>query len=150
MVGGKLRGTAAVVALLAAWPIVNAVKADWEVERAMKAAETRKKIQEYREMREELGISNPFPPKSMLEKQDAKARRLGGGRNVFEGAVSSLGPTHMNVEFTHHGMERCRSTVRGLARHKEVSIVINKRSAHRTDAWRLCGSGANHIRATRG
>lgn len=139
-------GAAAVVALLAAWPIVNAVKA----ERATKAAETRKKVQDYIEMREELGIPNPFPPKSMLEKQDAEARWLGGGRNVFEGAVSSLGPTHMDVEFTHRGMERCRSTVRGLARHKEVIIVINGRSAHRKDAWRLCGGGANHIRATGG
>ena len=152
MGAGKLMGAAAVVALVAGWPSIKSVKAEWEAERAAKAksAEARQKVQEYVKMREELGMSNPFPPKDMLKKQDADARRLGGGRNVFEGAISNLGPTYMEVEFTHSGTERCRSAVRGLSQHKQVRIVVNGRSAHRKDAWRLCGGGANHIKAVLG
>jgi len=150
MGGGKLLGAAAVVALLAAWPIVKAVKADWEAEQAAKTHETRHKVQEYLKMREELGMPNPLPPKDMLEKQDAEARRLGGGRNVFEGATSAFGSKYMEVEFKHSGVERCRNTVRGLSHHKQLRIVVNGRSAHRKEAWRLCGGGINHIKAVLG
>lgn len=150
MGGSKLTWAAAVVALVAAWPIVKAVKADREAEQAAKAAETRQKVQEYMKMREELGMPNPFPPKDMLAKQDAEARKLGGARSVFEGASSALGPKYMEVDFKHSGVERCRTAVRGLSRHKEVRIVVNGRSAHRKEAWRLCGGGINHIRAVLG
>lgn len=150
MGAGRLIGAATVIALIAAWPIIQAVKADWEAERAAKSSETRRKIQEYAKTREALGMPHPFPPSDLLIKQDADARRLGGGGKVFEGAISAFGPTHMDVAFTQSGPDRCRETVRSLSRHKEMRIVVNGRTAHRKDAWRLCGEGRNHIRATLG
>jgi hypothetical protein len=143
-------GATAVAALLVAWPTVKAIKADWEAEQAARSTAARKNTQEYARAREDIGLSNPFPPKAMLEKQEAESRRLGGGQHVFEGAISSLGPTYMDVEFRHYGTERCRNAVRGLSHHKEVRIMVNGRSAHRREAWRLCGGGLNHIKAVLG
>lgn len=148
--GKKLMGAATVVALVAAWPAIKSSKANWDADQAAKSAETRRQVQEYVKMREELGMSNPFPPKSMLEKQDAEARRLGGGRAVFDGAVSNLGPSYMEVEFTLSGAARCHDAVSGLSRQKDVRIVINGRSAHRWEAWKICGAGVNHIKIGRG
>lgn len=150
---GKVIGVAILLALVAGWPSIQSAKAKWDAGHARESAETREKIQDYVKTREELGLSNPFPPKDLIAEQEAEARRLGGGggKSVFEGAVSALGPTYMEVEASVHGIERCQDSVKALGRSsKDVRVRVNGKTAHRKEAWKLCRKGTNAIRVARG
>jgi hypothetical protein len=126
----------------------------WRAEREQQAAETRQKVQDYAKMREELGMANPFPPKDVLAKHEAEARKLrqrAGGQGVFEGAPSAMGPAYLSAEVTQSGRKRCQETTRSLAgSSKEAVIRVNGKAMHRKEAWKLCGDGVNHIKVTRG
>lgn len=149
---GKAIGVAILLALVAGWPSIDSAKAKWDTDRARESAETRQKIQGYAKMREELDMPSPFPPKDMVAKQEAEARRLGGGgKSVFEGAASRLGPTYMEVEASVSGAEHCRHSVKAFGDSgKDVRVYVNGKTAHRKEAWKLCGKGANAIRVVRG
>lgn len=149
---GKVIGVAVLLALVVGWPSIQSAKAKWEADRARESAETRQKIQDYVKMREELGLANPFPPKDMLARQEADARKLSGGsKPLFEGATSAVGPIYMEVEASVPGLERCRSSVKSFgASGKDVRVYVNGDTAHRKEAWKLCGKGSNAIRIVRG
>ncbi len=146
-------GVVALVALVVSWPMVRSAKSKWDAERDREHAETRQRVQDYARMNEELGIRSPFPPKHMLDKQKAEARKFGGGGGepVFEGAASAFGPTFMDVEASYPGLQRCRDIVRSLGTSsKDVRIFVNGKTAHRKKAWQLCGHSTNKIRVVRG
>lgn len=150
---GKVMGVAILLALVAGWPSIQSAKAQWSAERERQSAETRVKIQDYAKMRDELGMPNPFPPKDMVARHEAEARKLGGerGASVFEGAVSALGPSYMEVEASVSGVDRCRGSVKALgSSSKDARVRVNGRAAHRKEAWKLCGAGVNNIRVARG
>lgn len=153
MTSGKVIGVAILLALVAGWPTIQSAKAKWDADRARESAETRQKIQDYVKMREELGMPSPFPPKDLAAKHEAEARRLGGGggKPVFEGASSALGPTYMEVEVSLPGVKRCQDSVKAFGNGgKDVRVYVNGKTAHRKEAWKLCGKGANAIRVVRG
>lgn len=148
---GKVMGVVALLALVAGWPSIQSAKAQWSAERERKSADTRAKIQDYVKMRDELGMPSPFPPEDMMARQKAEAQRLGGGgsKSVFEGTVSALGPSYLEVEASVSGVERCRDSVKALGSSKDARVRVNGRTVHRKEAWKLCGAGANNIRVVR-
>jgi len=137
------------IGLIASWPLIQPFLSGVKQEREQAQAETRARINEYIALREEIGMSSPTPPRELTQKQEAEARRLGGG-NAMEAAVSALTPSHMEVETNHRGIERCQEAVRNLGRDKNIRVLVNGKSAHRNEVWKLCGRGINHVRAVIG
>lgn len=134
-----------VVATIANWPAIQGAKANWGTDREAARAAQHERIQDFVAMRKELGMASPFPPGELLDKQQAESYKLGGGGRMYEGVVSALGPSSMEASAKYSGAARCREATRALGRNKNVRILVNGKSAHRLEAWKLCVPGANLV-----